>query len=140
MSPDAYITHQQQKHLMTREEIGVSSKKIIIPSFDTTSKIFSQHFQILRELKHKIDLLKQAYEDQRSIDRSWEQIDAILNVLSQGCYYLDFHDEQTIKKMMREMTEEEKKEEDPFNASASPLKPFKQTSSAAKSSAPKLGL
>ena len=58
MSRDAYSIHQEQRHDMTREELGVSDKRIIIPSFWTTSKLFAQHFSILRELKHRIDLLK----------------------------------------------------------------------------------
>mmetsp|Transcript_11438 Transcript_11438/g.17228 ORF Transcript_11438/g.17228 Transcript_11438/m.17228 type:complete len:114 (-) Transcript_11438:317-658(-) len=59
MTADAHTTFQSQKFDMTKEEIGVNERtKIIIPSFNTTSKLFTQHFQILRELKHKIDLLK----------------------------------------------------------------------------------
>ena len=65
MNPTAYEIFQNQKDL-TRHEIGVSDKKIIIPSFNTTGKLFTQHFHILRELKHRIDRLKQAYESQRS--------------------------------------------------------------------------
>ena len=57
---------------MTREELGVGDTKIIVPSFKTTEDVFKNHFSILRDLRHKIDLLKQAYEDQRSLDRSWE--------------------------------------------------------------------
>ena len=29
---------------MTREEIGISEKKIIVPSFNTTTKVFKRHF------------------------------------------------------------------------------------------------
>lgn len=43
---------------MTREELGVGETKIIVPSFKTTIDVFKNHFQILRELRHKIDLLK----------------------------------------------------------------------------------
>ena len=82
MSPDAHLVFKKTCTDMTKVEMGVSDKKIIIPSFNTTSKLFAQHFQILRELRHKIDLLKQAYENQRSMDRSWEQIDDILNILA----------------------------------------------------------
>jgi len=45
---------------LTAFEIGVSGTKIIIPSFKTTSKLFAQHFQILRELNHKLQLLKKS--------------------------------------------------------------------------------
>ena len=81
---------------MTKSELGISPRKIIIPSFNTTGKLFAQHFQILRELKHKIDLLKQAYLSQRSEERSWESIDRIIDVLDSACYYLDFPDEHVI--------------------------------------------
>lgn len=89
MNPVAYEIYQNQKDL-TRHEIGVSDKKIIIPSFNTTGKLFTQHFHILRELKHRIDRLKQAYESQRSEQRSWAQINEILKVLANACYFLDF--------------------------------------------------
>ena len=55
------MSNLQQMNDMTREEIGISDKKIIVPSFNTTTKVFKRHFQILRDLKHKIDLLRQAY-------------------------------------------------------------------------------
>jgi len=44
MSTEAYAAHQMQKYDMTKEELGVSDKRIIIPSFWTTSKLFAQHF------------------------------------------------------------------------------------------------
>lgn len=107
MSSNAYATFMKQVQDMTKGELGVGEKEIIIPSFHTTSKLFAQHFQILRELKHRIDLLKQAYEDQRSWERSWDQIDQILDVLAQGCHYLDFPGEKQIQKMMRQESVEE---------------------------------
>ena len=89
----------------TKAEFGITGQKIIIPSFGTTSKVFAQHFAILRDLQHKIELLKQAYEYQRSDKRSWEQIDAILDVIEEACKYLDFpekFDELTGKATKRE--------------------------------------
>ena len=74
MTSDAHLIHNKQSNSLTFMECGVSDKRIVIPTFQTTSKLFVQHFQILRELKHRIDLLKQAHEDQRSMERSWEQI------------------------------------------------------------------
>ena len=44
MSPDAHLIFKRTSTNLTREEIGVSDKKIIIPSFNTTSKLFAQHF------------------------------------------------------------------------------------------------
>lgn len=92
MTYDAYAAAEAMKTDMTKEEFGISDKKIIIPSFGTTSKLFSQHFAILRELKQKIEQLKQAYEFQRSESRSWKQIDQILVVIAKACKYLDFND------------------------------------------------
>jgi hypothetical protein len=43
-----------------------------VPSFETTGKVFSDHFLILRELKYKIELLKQAYYGQMDKKRTWE--------------------------------------------------------------------
>ena len=93
MSQTAHNIFDKLKHDKTKEEIGIGSKRIIIPSFGTTAKLFAQHFHILRELRHKIDLLKQAYENQRSEDRSWFQIDEILKVLAYATYFLDFPDD-----------------------------------------------
>jgi len=41
MSPQAHQAYKEMEHNMTKEEIGVSPKKIIIPSFNTTSKLFA---------------------------------------------------------------------------------------------------
>lgn len=62
MSPDAHDTYMSQMMALSKTEFGVGEKKIIIPSFETTGKLFAQHFQILRELKHQIDQLKKAYD------------------------------------------------------------------------------
>ena len=97
----------------TKAEFGITDQRIIIPSFGTTSKLFAQHFAILRDLRHKIDLLKQAYEYQRSDKRSWEQIDAILDVIGEACRYLDFpeqFEEMTNKAGVREERVERKKQ------------------------------
>ena len=93
MSPDAHQTYTSQINALSKTEFGVGEKKIIIPSFETTGKLFAQHFQILRELKHQIDQLKKAYDKQRSEIRSWDQIDKILNVLNTATFYLNFPDE-----------------------------------------------
>ena len=95
MTPEAHLAFASMSKEKTREELGISDKKIIIPSFETTSKLFAQHFHILRELRHQIELLRQSKDDQRSLERSWYQIDRILHVLSEGCLFLDFPEEQT---------------------------------------------
>jgi hypothetical protein len=47
---------------LTNYEVGVhGDKSIIIPSFGTTSAIFARHFNTLRKLRRRVDLLKQSY-------------------------------------------------------------------------------
>jgi len=57
------------------------------------AKIFGKHLLILKELKIKIDLLKQAYFGQMDKRKSWDRVDEILDVLKSSCHYLDFPDE-----------------------------------------------
>lgn len=38
------VSNLQQLNDMTREEIGISNKKIIVPSFSTTTNVFKKHF------------------------------------------------------------------------------------------------
>ena len=56
-----------------------------MPSFETTAELFSEHFLVLRELKYKIDLLKQAYFGQMDKKKTWKQVDEIISVLNAGC-------------------------------------------------------
>jgi len=42
-----------------------------VPTFETTARIFSEHFLVLRELRYKIDLLKQAYFGQMDKKKTW---------------------------------------------------------------------
>ena len=100
ISAQAYLLHDQHKYDKTVEELGVSNKKIIIPSFSTTSKLLTQHFHVLRELRYRVDLLKKAYDDQRAQDRSWEQITEIRKVLSNAMHYLDFPSEEELRRRM----------------------------------------
>jgi len=41
MSQFAHNLHEENKFKLTKEELGIGNKKIIIPSFGTTSKLFS---------------------------------------------------------------------------------------------------
>lgn len=70
-------------------QIGMK-KEIIVPSFRTTVDIFAQHFLILRELKHRIELLHQAYYAQMDKKKTWEQVNEIIKVLDTASTYLDF--------------------------------------------------
>lgn len=86
---------------IVKKDFGISIKnQLIVPSFSTTSQIFSQHLAILRELKHKILLLKKSYEFQRNIEQSWKNIDKIIFVIEKACEYLDFisSDKNTLSK------------------------------------------
>lgn len=75
---------------MTQEDKTITDKSIIIPSFATTSAIFTQHFMILKDLKKRIEGLKKAYYRQREEARAWELVDHILLILDSGVKYLDF--------------------------------------------------
>lgn len=94
MTSSAFNTSFAQQNDMTKHELGVSDKKIIIPSFGTTSKLFTQHMQILRDLKFRVGMMTRASNDQRSRDQSWEQIQEIQNVIQKALYFLDFPDDQ----------------------------------------------
>lgn len=43
---------------LTQHKLGISDQKIIVPSFDTTSKIFGQHLLVLQELRYNINRLR----------------------------------------------------------------------------------
>jgi len=74
---------------LTNYEVGVQAEKsIVVPSFGTTSALFVRHFQVLRQLKRRVDLLKQSYFSQMDKDKCWEQIDVIIEVLDTGFRYL----------------------------------------------------
>ena len=58
---------------LTNYEVGVHGEKnIIIPSFGTTSAIFARHFNTLRQLRRRLDLLKQQYYSQMDQEKCWE--------------------------------------------------------------------
>lgn len=47
---------------LTNHDVGVQGEKnIIVPSFGTTSALFARHFNTLRQLRRRVDLLKQTY-------------------------------------------------------------------------------
>ena len=62
------------------------------------SKVFSEHLIILRDLKHKVDRLKQAYFEQMDKVRSWYQVEEILTVLDHAMKFLDFPVESYLDK------------------------------------------
>ena len=70
----------------------------MVPDFETTSSVFNQHLNLLTDLKHRIILLRQAYEQQMDKDRTWKQVDEIIRLLDNGCEFLDFPREADQKK------------------------------------------
>ena len=78
---------------MTSIEWGITGdKQIIVPSYGTTGALFARHFDILRNLKRRILLLKQAFESQADEDRTWSHVEKIIQVLNKGCDFLQFED------------------------------------------------
>lgn len=63
--------NKNEHAVVTKHYSGVSRKQIIVPSFETTAKLFNQHFLIMQELRHKIKQLKQAYVGQMDKKKSW---------------------------------------------------------------------
>ena len=59
-----------------------------MPSFGTTSALFARHFNTLRLLKRRVDLLKQSYYAQMDSDKSWEHVDEIITVMENGFRFL----------------------------------------------------
>ena len=54
----------QEQERMTNNEMGVTDEKqIVVPSFGTVGALFARHFDILRNLKRRIMLLKQSHEN-----------------------------------------------------------------------------
>jgi hypothetical protein len=47
---------------MTMADKTITDKGILVPSFSTTSAIFTQHFLILKDLKKRIEGLKKAHK------------------------------------------------------------------------------
>jgi hypothetical protein len=45
---------------------------------------------VLKDLKKRIEGLKQAYYKQREEEIVWELVDKIIDILDKGCKYLDF--------------------------------------------------
>ena len=100
LSPAAHHAYAERGTELTRCELGIGTRKIIIPSFQTTGKLFAQHFQILRELQHRVQLLRKAKDKQRSEDQSWYQIDEILAVLANALRFLSFPDSNLSQRMV----------------------------------------
>jgi hypothetical protein len=74
---------------LTNYEVGMQQEKsIVVPSFGTTSVLFTRHLQTLRQLRRRVDLLKQAYYSQMDRDKCWREIDTIIDVMDDAVKYL----------------------------------------------------
>ena len=83
----------------------------MVPSFGTAGALFARHFDILRNLKRRILLLRQAYQNQQDEEKTWEQVAQIIKTLEKGCMFLNF-DELSSKPASKQATagnEEESK-------------------------------
>ena len=94
------------------EDSIMGDKQIVVPSFGTAGALFARHFDILRNLKRRILLLKQAYLNQQDDEKAWEQVAQIIKTLDKGCLFLNF-DELSSKPTSKQGTggnEEESKQ------------------------------
>jgi hypothetical protein len=71
-------------------EKASSKPKVIVPSFSTSSVLFAQHLNLLKELRENIDKLRNTYEQQRDETASWKALKSIMGVLDSACSFLDF--------------------------------------------------
>lgn len=113
-------------------------KEIIVPSFRTTVDVFAQHFMILRELKHRIELLQQAYFAQMDKKKTWEQVNEIIQVLDVACTYLDFPENKDVNKFLIRDRQEQFKQQ-LLQAEQSPLSPKPMFLSSQLGAAPGIG-
>lgn len=82
---------EEKKFKLTNLQISMTgNKQIVVPSFGTTGALFSRHFDVLKNLKRRVMLLKLAYESQQDEERTWDQVREILKVLNDGCRFLAF--------------------------------------------------
>lgn len=95
---------------LTVKNFGLSAKEIIIPSFETTTRIFQEHLIVMASLRERIELLKQAYFAQMDRKKTWEQVDQILSTLEQGCKFLNFPEDLQVRSHFVKV--EEPKEEE----------------------------
>ena len=64
--------------------------KVVVPSFSTSSALFAQHFSILRELRKRVDAMKNALEDQQDQEASWRALEKIMSMLESACNFLNY--------------------------------------------------
>jgi hypothetical protein len=67
---------------------SLSTKQIVVPDMGTIAKVFTHHLHTLKQLKHKIDLLRQASDMQLDSERTREQLHNIVSILDDATLYL----------------------------------------------------
>jgi hypothetical protein len=69
------LSPTKKKKTLTETEFAMSSKQLIVPSFETTARLFQTHLLILREVKYRVDKIKQAYFAQMDKRKTWQSVD-----------------------------------------------------------------
>lgn len=77
---------------MKKEEIVESkeNKNLNTVRIETGSKLFSQHFSILKELNDYVSIFGETLKDERNPDILWKSFNQIKGILEKGCYFLKF--------------------------------------------------
>jgi hypothetical protein len=87
---------------ITNFEVGVhEDREIIVPSFGPTSALFTRHLETLRNLRRRVDLLKQAYHAQMDQTKCFAIVDEIILALDGGFKYLSIapHEKTVLEKL-----------------------------------------
>lgn len=91
--PDALQSFSKIK--FTEHEVGVTrDKHIVIAGFGTTTTLLEHHFQTLKKLSRRVQLLKHAHRAQGNEEKSWEEIERVVEVLDRAIEYLNTGKEQ----------------------------------------------
>ena len=64
--------------------------KIVVPSFSSSTALFAQHFSIIRELKKRVEALRNSCVEQRDEENSWIALEKVLGLLDAALRFLNF--------------------------------------------------
>ena len=67
------------------KEINLNKERV-----DSTSKVFSQHFSLLKELKDYVDIFTSTLENEKDPVVLWKSFNQIKTVLERGCAFLRY--------------------------------------------------
>jgi hypothetical protein len=62
LSQQLAVENDRLKKEFTLLRYTSKHRQIMVPNFETTSSVFNQHLNLLTDLKHRLILLRQAYE------------------------------------------------------------------------------